>query len=187
MPATDSKGVYSDGAPLTQEEIAQVRRLLSDPLAFPQTFKNWILAWVVPELSGAAVIGAGSVIETDRIADAETQAGPASYDDLSTVGPTVSDLPKGTYLMIFGAIMSSEAGGSPSNSPHHMSISINGDTASDDDACWHRVGEEAPVISVVVKDLTETTNTVECKYRSGDASNGTWQNRYLIVIRQATI
>lgn len=122
------------------------------------------------------------------IPDAESLAGVTSYGNLATVGPQLTDLPDGIYFLLYGAIMEAVASGSPTPSPHRLSVQVNGTAASDTDSTWHRNGTETPTVMGALKTLANGgNNTITLKYRCIDASNGTWQQRFLIALRVGSL
>src|SRR5678816_4181755 len=108
---------------------------LGHPLEFPPEFKQWLADYVaLQKLKFPISQVFGFALQRVRTAteDAEQTTASTTYTDLSTVGPTLSNVANGFYLMVFGADCQASAG----SAQHiYMGLSINSATPSDDDAC----------------------------------------------------
>jgi hypothetical protein len=84
----------------------------------------------------------------------------ASYGDLSTVGPALTNMPDGQYVIFFGAhVLAGTAAGV-------MSLSINGAGADDNDSIAHEGTVGSPA-RALVKTLKGGGNSLVAKYKSG--------------------
>lgn len=120
----------------------------------------------------------GFSAQFDEITTDENLSNQMTYTDLATVGPSLDDLENGLYAVTHGSVIAGTA-----LTPYYMSLSINGASATDALACWHRNGDETSVSRGNLITLSDDTNTIVAKYRTGDASTGGWQNRWLQAIK----
>ena len=107
-----------------------------------------------------------------------------TYADLATAGPTISGLPDGQYLFLFGGHIKSSAGGTTAL----MSLSYDGSTPVDADSAGCANTDQAGVSRAVTHTLSGVVtggHTVKAQYRMGSAGTGTYQNRWLVAIRYA--
>lgn len=106
---------------------------LGHPLEFPPEFKQWLADYVarsVPKLPISQVFGFQLQRIRSATVDTAQTTTSTSYTDLSTAGPTLSELANGWYLLIFGG----DGSASTASASPRMSPSINGATAVDADA-----------------------------------------------------
>ncbi len=167
---------------LTEKEVDQLHRLISTPIFFPKEFKTWITDFVatnIPMIPFSQVFGSKLNVGKSAvfIAPREAPVSPGSYGELTTEGPKITGIVKGSYLIFFGA---TEDGGFPNMAP-----SINADTPSDNESIRGQ-GNAFPGHSgsrAVKKTLPlESNNTVEMLYKNGDA-NDRWAKRWMTLIR----
>ncbi len=159
-------------AEIPSEEVRdQAARLLSHPLHFPEEFKRWMGDFIttnIPMIPFSHIFGAKLNIARsgDYIATSQSRVG-AGYGDLATVGPQITNLADGKYLIAFGIKARQSA-----------SLSYNSSTPSDDDAI--NANESNPNGGrMIIKTLSNNNeNTVCVKYKEG-----TFQDRWLVVIR----
>jgi hypothetical protein len=172
---------------MNTDERASLQRLLSFPEEFPREFGAWVLEYLAVNgtLQPFQVEGLSlSAPRTASVATSETRGWDSSYGDLATVGPTLSDLGPGTYLVMFSCeVQNTEAG-----VESHMSISINGATALDADGValfTSSVSLNAPISRFIVLPLTLPKNTIKCQYKriGSGASAATFRSRNIIAIR----
>jgi hypothetical protein len=101
------------------------------------------------------------------------------YTNLATVGPQLSGVPAGQYIILFGALASSSTGSAAAL----MGISINGAVALDAEATGTaQTGGTTAVMTAVVKTLPLASNSIVAKYRV-DAGTGTYVRRWLIALK----
>lgn len=118
------------------------KEFLKNPLEYPPEFKQWVGDWFalnLPKIPISQIHGfkLQSMHLAIDVATAQT-ATSASYQDLATAGPEVTGLSNGFYLALFGAYAFCAAGGTG-----YMSISMDGSTASDDNAALFAGSEAA--------------------------------------------
>lgn len=182
---SSSPSLISTEEPLDERELSLQQRLFGSIETFPEKFKGWIpqqdavFGLEVPRsrISGLAPF---DVFTPAEIAASESTTS-TSYVDLTTPGPSLSNLRNGKYIIAFGAQIT-PTGASDLGC---VSLSINGVAASDSDrivfggaAAAH--GSNARLIA---KTLTSgDDNSVALKYRTTAGTN-TFANRWLIAIR----
>ena len=186
MSTPEATGGVSDQY-LTQEERASLQRILSDPSEFPREFGAWIVDYLGlnAELQPFQVEGLSlTAPRTDTIQTQESRGWDSSYGDLATVGPQLTELGSGTYLVIFSCEVQNQEAGVET----HMSISINGATATDADGValfTSSVSLNAPITRFIVLNLTLPKNTVKCQYKriGNGATVALFKSRTLIAIK----
>lgn len=105
----------------------------------------------------------------------------ATYVDLGTVGPTVTGLADGRYLLIYGAGAIKAASGSAL-----MSVEVNGVAASNDDAVQIQNTTYVTGTYAVAKTLDAGgLNTVVAKYASTAGGSCEFNRRFLIALKYA--
>lgn len=112
------------------------------------------------------------------IATAETTAS-AAYTNLATVGPTLSNLPMGKYIVFFGCV-----GNNTGVNQTYMSVQVNSTAAVDADSCELSLASHASMMIVVAKTLALDNNTLTAKYRVA-AGTGNYFNRWMLAFRYA--
>lgn len=172
---------------LTPEERETVKRLFASPEDFPREFGAWIVDYINLNAQLQPFQVQGLSLQTPRTATvntAETRGWDASYGDLATVGPELTDLGSGIYLILFsGEVQNFEAGVESS-----MSISINGATALETDGVTvftSSISLNAPLVRFIVLTLDKPKNTIRCQYRrvGSGATTATFRKRNLVAIR----
>ena len=172
---------------LTEEERSTRARALTSPEDFPERFGAWLKEYVA--LNGKVNTHQieGLSLRRPRSADVltnENKTFSSTYGDLATVGPELTDLGRGTYLVMFGAeVLHQEADVETS-----MSISINGATALSADGVTYSTSSNSnryPLRRYIVLDLPLPSNSILCKYRriGSGATGADFRNRYLTAIR----
>lgn len=117
------------------------------------------------------------------VAAAESTASTA-YTDLATVGPKISGMPGGAYLLLFGCnVLNSVA-----SYRAHMSVDVNSAGAADADGAQWVGTTDVSVMKAVAVSLTAESNTVTAKYRSSNAaSSALFGSRWLIALKYAQL
>ncbi len=169
---------------LTPDDIRRLRQMiLGDPTDFGSTFKDWVPNWVAlygleTPISQVAGFARFTPQVADTIITSETTAS-TSYADLATVGPSITGLSDGSYMVIYSHTSSNNTGGFTA----FMSISVDGVAASDDDmALATQVGSTA--IQVTFVTLTGGNHSIVAKYRV-NGGTGTFGRRRLAAIKYA--
>jgi hypothetical protein len=141
----------------------------------------------------AATTAALAQIEADMISAAvapsiNTAEGTSStsYTDLATVGPVLTGLADGTYVVLFGCtVFGGGTGGTDFGA--HMGIQVNSTVATDAQSV--EVGTNDTGIQVsgsiaVSVALANGTNTITAKYRSAEDDDfPLFSNRWLIALK----
>lgn len=118
------------------------------------------------------------VAPTIQPATAETTAS-AVYTNLASVGPQLSGVPAGKYLLLFGCLAANSTGSGTSL----MALSVNGATPIDDESSGTaQTGGVTAVMMAVAKTLSQDSNTIVAKYRSG-AATAQFIRRWLIALK----
>lgn len=122
-----------------------------------------------------------------------------TYADLAVggVGPSLSHLPDGIYLIVTSATAgcATPASGSPDHAETWASISINGSTPSDGDAIYTsivgvNIGLTLTSSKVLIRSLRNgNNNSLVMKYRAENGTPGSaaWADRVLTVLRLGPI
>lgn len=105
-----------------------------------------------------------------------------TYTDLATVGPSLSNLPDGKYLLLYGCMAKTDAAGNGV----YMSVQVNATAASDSDVAYSESGNFISVMRATAKTFSNGgNNSVTVKYKSTAAHTATFLNRWLIALRYA--
>lgn len=116
------------------------------------------------------------------IGAAETTSS-ATYTDLATVGPQLTNIPDGQYLILFGAL----ARTSVNTFAARMSVKVNSTEALDADAVAWVVTDNVTATGFTVKTLSGGgDNTITARYRVDDAAaTGIYSDRTMAAFRFA--
>lgn len=112
-----------------------------------------------------------------------------TYTDLGTVGPSLTGLADGKYLLSFGCVMYG------SNDNGYMSPSVNGSGGSDGTSAQGGGRDDAtdvlPAFSVMRSIAVTMTaggnNSVVAKYRSQSATGSDFSDRWMLALRYGNI
>jgi hypothetical protein len=176
---------------LSPDEREKMRRFLSFPEEFPKEFKDWLIEYINVGATVQKYQVSGLANQTPHFAQVLTSEDcsfSTPYKDLATVGPSLDNLGKGTYLITYGAQCAhGESGSIPG-----LSVSINGGTASAVDGIYgymSSVNGNMTHSRSLLKDLDLPSNTIKVQYnRTGSGSTvATFSNRWLIAIRVGTL
>jgi hypothetical protein len=109
----------------------------------------------------------------------------ATYGDPATgdAGPSLSGLPDGSYVVLYGALAWDSSGGGGTT---YMSLKVNGTEATDADAVSTTANANGiSVMRTVVKTLSNAgDSTLTLRYKMS-VGTGRWDNRFLIALRYA--
>jgi hypothetical protein len=161
----------------------ELRAYLQDPLGFPEEFKGWLPEWITQagiDIPIGQVIGFTQFTAqaAPTIATAESTTS-TSFVDLTTPGPTLTGLPDGVYLILFGAAASISAPGDIAL----MGVKVNATEAADADTTRTSVDQAESATRAIVKTLDGGgNNTLLARYRSGGGT-AAFRNRWLVAIR----
>lgn len=165
--------------------LEEMKEALGHPLLYPQEFKDYISDYVATHLNSLPLTQVyGFHIERYRQDVIATQQGTnsTSYTDLATVGPTLTEVPDGLYLIIVGCHMRPQT----VYADIAMSFSVDGAAASDDNAAWgNHPGSNVKVSLVDLRSATpEHQHTIQAKYKNpSGVNNHLFSNRFLIAVK----
>lgn len=177
-------------AELTDKERELLSKMFSNPLLFPREFKSWISNYLalngldipISQIQGFTSFSANlSEVATNE----SLAAGTTTYSNLATVGPELTGLPDGQYLIGYGCNASRDT----QQRTLYYSPSFNGAAASDNDAA--QVDTNTTDYVTLVRFTTETldaggNNSITMKYRQSGASTvASYKNRWLVCLRIA--
>lgn len=175
-------------------ELEQIDRYLRDP-RLPPDFETWITEWVgghLLSLPASSLLGAASFIY--RVAsqvDASETTASTTFVDLSTVGPELTQLANGRWLVFWGAKfenMSTDAHG-------YMGMSVNGSTPSDSQVAHNHEDVDGIQALMYARHFgiggapaltADHNNTLTAKYK---ASGGTarFEDRWMVALRTGDV
>ena len=105
-----------------------------------------------------------------------------SYTDLTTVGPQLTGLSDGKYLVMFGAVAKGNAAGNSA----YMSPSVNSATPADGDSAKTDISSGFVGVSrALTVTLSGGNNSIAMKYKTQSAGTAGFQTRWLLVLRYA--
>ena len=173
--ATEGGGLASAlqgvDAKLNETQRADMDKMLGNPILFPKEFKDWMMDFVatnIPLIPFSHLFGSHiNIARSGNFVAASESKTATSYGDLATVGPQLTNLSDGTYLIAWGVRSRSRA-----------SISVNGASAVDADSIYATETEPPGGRMKIVSMQNNNANTVCVKYTSG-----TYADRWLTVIR----
>lgn len=188
MSSLEGGSPLDKGKPDTQltDFDRRVFESMSKALWLPNEFKEYMVQFLAlnqPPLSISQVFGFAQFTAqvATTIATSETTAS-TTYVDLATVGPSLSGLPDGQYLIFHGCECKESGGGSGAI----MSYSVNGAAAADANLAENANTQFASVARPTIQTLkTGGSNSLVAKYRVGAAVTGTFASRFLIALRYA--
>jgi hypothetical protein len=189
-------GDQNEPTPLTDKEIQQLQRLLSDPFNYPPELWNWIKTKMEddpPAIAWDAILGFSGAVARSLLRfrpliatkSAEVRRASTTFGDpnnISDPGPEITDLTKGTYLVIWGG---SSGGVLASNVITYTAIAVNGtpDTSFFTEAQQEGHASVARA-GIYVLPLDDDANVVKMVYANNDGSaRGDTRHRWIVAIR----
>lgn len=163
-------------------EQADFDQYLKNPILYPEAFKDWISDWYatnVPKLHVSQIFGfkLQSMKVAENIATAESTTS-ASYVDLATVGPTLTGISNGFYVVIWGCHASNSLAG-------QIGVSVDGATPTGDLQMTvdGLAGAMAAVGRMAIADLStgDDNHTLQLKYKATSV-----QHRWLHAMKVVT-
>jgi len=153
----------------------------------PNAFKQYIVEYLAlnqPLVPVGQLVGFSQfTAQVAAAVDTQEQTNSTTYVNLTTTGPTLTGLPDGQYLVLFGA--AAEIDTATVNSAR-MSLEVNGVAAADTDMALSGSQFLVSVSRVVTKTFAAGSNTITAKYRSTNAgTNAIFANRWMILLRYA--
>ena len=164
---------------------------LGHPLEFPPEFKQWLADYVAlqtPKFPISQVFGYALQRARSATVDTSEASSSTAYGNLATVGPTLSNLASGFYLLVFGF----DGNATSANAHMFMSPSINGAAAVDADSCEMQPLYPASALTSNVRVLmvqlngASGVNEVIMKYRMS-GNSGNFSMRFLHAIKVFTL
>ncbi len=173
--------------PAFAEKLA---RHLNDPLvlmALLQTFKEYMVQYLAlnqPPLSIDQIFGFSQFTAKSDFVVTNQNTTSATYTDLATVGPSITGVADGQYLLLFGAQMLT----SDAASNARMAVSVNAATPVNDDSCSVQATVSTMAFRGVLKSLdTGGNNTLTAKYLSENGvATATFLRRQLFALSVGT-
>jgi len=173
---------------LTLEERQLLSKMFSDPLSIPPEWKAWLVSYLEanpPVLPISQIHGFQAfAMHHAEVSPNQTYGGPVdTFQDLATVGPTLTELPAGSYILIFGCNYDASGGATGMMAP-----SINGAAADANDACLIVPVnvERFNLMRAIAKDLPDPSNTITMKYLCSQIGPA-FQLRWLIALKYANL
>ena len=165
--------------------IPLVKNIFGVSSDFLGELKTW-LEQNPPAIPITSVLGFNQFLASGatRINTSQTRTS-ATYGDLATVGPTITGLSDGKYVVLYGAALSMNAGG-----PAFMGLAVNGTNPSDDNEALQGAATNFGVsaMTAVLKTLNNGgNNTLKAVYRSDGVNTATFNRRWLIALRYSNI
>ena len=180
------------GGPVSEADTQFVARAFSNPNLIAQVapqFLSYLVSYI--EQSGllipvSQVPGFSSfTAKYSSVSNSESITG-SSYGDLGTVGPQITGLPPGLYLLLYGAYLEGQPS---SNTVAFCSPSVNGSTPSDSAAAIQQALYQVSVSSASLATLSSNTNTVKLQYKR--TTSGPYDPsatyRWLIALKYANL
>lgn len=175
----------AEAAPLDETEVRLVKRVLSDPTAFPAIFKTWVTNWMeaAPPISYINQLhGYTSILPQAARLDGEISWDSTAYADPNLVtgpGPELTGLGPGKYIVDFGAGIQAEGA-----QTIFLSVAVNGVMPPDDSNCIESLADLlVPAASSFLTTLTEQSNSLRIVYRCGGSTGHTARRRWIKAVK----
>ena len=162
-----------------------VKDIFSVSADFLGQFRTW-LEQNPPAIPVSQIVGFNQFT-----AQAATMIQPATNEstasttnvDLTTVGPTLTGLSDGQYLILFGCLFKSSSTTFGAN----MTVQVNSTAATvDNDDLSTLTTTFLPGMYVITKTLANGgNNTLTAKYRAGGGATATFRRRWMVALRFA--
>jgi hypothetical protein len=169
---------------LSQDERAQVARLLGHPEDFPPEFKDWLLDYFavnIPQIPIGQIAGFSqykAVVGT-RV-DGQGSTTSSSYVELDGGHPQITGLGAGDYLLFHGAAIESTG----ATKVARQTLKFNDENPLSDNAIMSDATDIISTSRAVTKTFVNNNNTVKCVYAvEGGAATGFFQLRWLIALK----
>ncbi len=172
---------------MTEEDRKLLSKVLSKPLQFPENFKGWLSDYIatnIPKLPISHIYG--FKLEGVRIAPTITtfeSTSSATFGNLATVGPQLTGVADGLYLVFYGAktFTTDFALGTFSR----MGIEVNGAAITSDNRIEQpQRGGIGESMSFMVRASNDHNNTFIAKYASDTAGEQvSFEKRWLVLFK----
>lgn len=180
-----ARGFVEDG------DLALLKKVFGRPELIPESFWAHLVDYIAvnqPQIPISQILGfaqftaiAATPIGTSAASSESTAS--TSFTDLATVGPQLTGLADGKYVIIFGASIRSATNGED----HYMSVDANGAGASDADALFGTNGNRYAAARAITKTLQNGgNNSLTAKYKTGNAASDVHaSHRWLLALKYA--
>lgn len=175
----------------TTEDVALMQRVFQaaaqNPLMLPADFMAYLFDYIQTsrlQVPIGQVFGFSQFTANVAPFIVATEATTAtSYGDLATVGPVLTGIPDGKYLLLYGS-QAYTTGGAVA----FMSVQVNSTAAGDDDSAASTTGAAHSVMMTKIASLSNGSNTITAKYRELTAGQtATFQRRWLVALKFANL
>lgn len=185
--------VPEEGLPgLTPAELDVLRKVFSSPLDIPQEWKSWLVSYLEanpPVLPISQIFGFNSfTANLAEVAAKQNMPSNGSFVDLTTVGPQLDPLPKGRYVVLWGAAYDANGGATGAMVPRVNSVNPGLATELDNSAIIEPVNvERFNLMRGRLYDLDLDSNDITCKYYSTQSPGPAFYKRWLIALKYANL
>ena len=177
---------------VTESDLSLIKKTLSRPEIIEQVAPNFFaymvdyLAVNQPLVPISQISGFSQFTAQSSVNNGTALRNVNSYGDPTTgdAGPSITLLPKGKYVLLYGALAWDSSGG---GGTMYVSPKVNSTEAESADAA--NVTANTTGISIMracLKDLSLENNTVTLRYNASSGT-GRWDNRFLIALRYANL
>lgn len=159
---------------------------LSNPLLYvPKAFETWMTDRVAVaglDVPIGQIVGFSQYTALSASVETLETTTSTSYTDLATVGPKLSGIPDGSYLIFHGCAARNTTAGDAA----FQSIQTNSTAAADSDLAGVNYNDLISVARVAVKTLSNGgNNEITCKYRANGGGTAGFARRWIVALRYA--
>ena len=133
-----------------------------------------------PAVPITSVLGFSQFTAQANVVETEQSTTSTSFTDLTTTGPSLANLPAGSYVVMWGAIMVSST-----TDGCLMGIQVGGTGASTSEVARVDGTNRVSATRFALKTLTAASTTITAKYRVASAGTATFGQRFLVALRYA--
>lgn len=190
-PRGDSSGIRpAVEANINDKDLELAARVVAALVARPQQLIGPLMGYIADAMGlanllipvGQLVGFTGFTPQGANYIDTNESTTSGSYTDLATVGPTLSEVAPGSYLLLYGSTMSNESGSNASVAP-----SVNGAGPAAGTAIVTNSTANIPGATARLVDLPSASNTVKLQYASSSGNTSHFGQRWLIAIKYANL
>jgi hypothetical protein len=179
-------------SPLSQQELDLLQRILGDPLSFPSNFKRWVTGWIEanpPQLSLAQLPGAGDWTPFLAANESESHFTRTTFGDPDVSGPsgpTLSNLPNGKYVVLWGG--SGTGDGTSAGDASFMAVSVNGSSTTNAlETQLQGIHGSVARADIVTLSAGDGLNTLKCVYKVTIGHNADFRARWIVAIKYSNL
>jgi len=183
----------TEGLPgLSQEEKDLLVKVFSSPLDIPQEWKSWLISYLEanpPVLPISQIFGfTAFTASAAEIPGKQNMPSNGSFVDLATVGPQLTAMPKGSYVLLWGAAYDASGGATGAMVPRINGVNPGTVTELDHSALIEPVNvERFNIMRGRLFDLDLESNDITCKYYSTQSPGPAFYKRWLIALKYANL